>query len=152
MHQVVPAHTCLFWVRCHPSRTFLPKKLEREPQNRPPFFPTAKPHPLNTLTHDSPPLYWLGTSRWCPGPLCMLHFVWICFFLAFTLFLLPLRCLILLYVLVDVYLIWREGWVGFWAHIFFLSSFPGLGVAWAKVFIFLLSPCFLLMAIGLSGH
>ena len=55
-------------------------------------------------------------------------------------------------VLVDVYLIWREGWVGFWAHIFFISSFPRLGIAWAKVFIFLLSPCFLLMAVGLFGH
>ena len=50
--------------------------------------------------------------------------------------------LILLYVLVDIYLLWREGCVGFWAHIFFLSSLLGLGIAWAKAFIFLLSPCF----------
>ena len=93
-------------------------------------------------------MYWLGISRWCLGPLCMLHSVWICLFLAFTLFLLLLRCLILLYVLVDVYLKWREGCVGFWAHIFFLSSFLGLGVAWAKVFICLLSLCFLLYGCG----
>ena len=33
-------------------------------------------------------MYWLGTSRWCPCPLCILHFVWICFFLAYTSFLL----------------------------------------------------------------
>ena len=66
------------------------------------------------------------------------------FLSAFTLFLLPLRCLILLYILVDVYLLWREGCVDFWAHIFFLSSLPRLGIAWAKAFIFLLSPCFLL--------
>ena len=34
-------------------------------------------------------MYWLGTSRWCLGPLCMLHFVWICFFPTFTPFFLP---------------------------------------------------------------
>ena len=33
-------------------------------------------------------MYWLGTSRWCPSPLCMLHSIWIYFFLAFTPFLL----------------------------------------------------------------
>ena len=39
------------------------KKLGREPQNRPPFLPTAKPHPLNTLTYSPPPMYCLGTNR-----------------------------------------------------------------------------------------
>ena len=79
----------------------------------------------------------------------MLHSIWICSFLAFTPFLLPLRCLILLYVLVDVYLLWCEGCVDFWAHIFFLSSLLGLGITRAKAFIFLLSPCFLLYGCGL---
>ena len=64
---------------------------------------------------------------WCLYPLCMLHFVWICFFLAFTPFLLPLFCLILLYVLVGVYLLWREGYVGFWAHVPCLLSFLWTG-------------------------
>ena len=40
MHLVVPTHPYFFWVTCHPSRTFLPKKPEQEPQNR--FFPS--PH------------------------------------------------------------------------------------------------------------
>ena len=53
------------------------------------FLPTAKPHPLKALTRGPPPMYWLGTNRWCSGSLCMLHFVLICFFLAFTAFLLP---------------------------------------------------------------
>ena len=35
-------------------------------------------------------MYWLGTNKWCPGLLCMLHSVWICFFLTFTPFLLSL--------------------------------------------------------------
>ena len=144
MHQLFLGHTYLFWVKCHPNRTFPSKKFKWKPQNRPHFPPTAKPHPQNTLTRGLPPMYWLGTSRWCLDPLCMLHSVWICFFLAFTLFLLPLRCLILLYILVDVYLLWREGCVDFWAHILFLSSLPRLGITWAKAFIFLLSPCFLL--------
>ena len=76
-------------MRCHPSKTSLPKKLEQEPQNRPLFLPTAKPHHLKALTYGPPPMYWLGTSRWYPGPFCMLHSVWICFFQVFTLFLLP---------------------------------------------------------------
>ena len=40
MHLVVPAHPYFFWVACHPSRTFPPKELEQELQNR--FFPS--PH------------------------------------------------------------------------------------------------------------
>ena len=40
MHLVVPIYPYFFWVVCHPSRTFPPKKPEQEPQNR--FFPS--PH------------------------------------------------------------------------------------------------------------
>ena len=47
------------------------------------------PITLNTLTRGPPPMYWLGTSRWCLNPLCMLHFVWSYLFLAFTPFPLP---------------------------------------------------------------
>ena len=54
------------------------------------FLLIARLHPLNPLTYGPPPMYWLGTSRWCLGPICMIHSVWICFFLAFTPFLLPL--------------------------------------------------------------
>ena len=36
-------------------------------------------------------------------------------------------CLILLYVLVDVYLLWREGCVGFWTYVPCLSSLPQTG-------------------------
>ena len=93
-------------------------------------------------------MYWLGTSRWCPDTLSMLHSTWICFFLAFTPFLLPLHCLVLLLVLIDVYPLWCEGYVGFWAHISFLSSLLGLGITQAKTFIFLLSPRFLLYGRG----
>ena len=39
MHLVVPTHPSLFWVVCHPSRTFPPKEFEREPQNRPSLLP-----------------------------------------------------------------------------------------------------------------
>ena len=31
MHLVILTHVYLFWVKCHPSRTFPPKELEREP-------------------------------------------------------------------------------------------------------------------------
>ena len=152
MYQVVLTHTYLFWVKFHPSRTFLPNKLERERKNRHPFLPTAKLHPLNTLTRGSPPMYWLGISRWCPGPLYMLHFVWICFFLAFTLFLLPLYCLVLLLVLIDVILYdVKDAWA---FGLIFPSLHPFLGwvslrwkpssSCWAHAFFF--------MAMGLFSH
>ena len=51
-------------------------------------------------------------------------------------------CLILLYVLADVYLLWHEGCVEFWAHIFCFLPLLGLGIAWVKAFISLPSPCF----------
>lgn len=38
--------------------------------------------------------------------------------------------------------------MGFWAHIVFLSSLLGLGITWAKAFVFLLSPRFLLYCRG----
>ena len=65
MHLVVPTHPSLFWVVCHPNRTFPPKEFEREPQNRFPLLPTARPYPLLPLTHYPPLLYWLDTSWWC---------------------------------------------------------------------------------------
>ena len=74
MHLVIPAHVYFFWMRCHPSRTFLLKELEQEPQNRLPFLPTTRPHPFIPLTRGPPPLYWLGTGRWCLSLVCMLHF------------------------------------------------------------------------------
>ena len=41
-------------------------------------------------------------------------------------------CLILLYVLVGVHLLWREGCVGFWAHVPCLSSFLWTGCCLGK--------------------
>ena len=52
----------LFWVVCHPSRTFALKEFEQEPQNRLSLLPTARSYPLLPLTHDPLPLYWLGTG------------------------------------------------------------------------------------------
>ena len=73
MHLVVPTHHFLFWVVCHPSKTFPPKKFEREPQNKLPLLPTVRPYPYLPLTHDPPLLYWLGTDWWCLA-LHVLHF------------------------------------------------------------------------------
>ena len=63
IHLVIPAHLSLFWVVCHLGRTFLPKELEREPQNRvPPLLPIVRLYPLLSLTHDPLPLYWLNIN------------------------------------------------------------------------------------------
>ena len=52
-------------------------------------------------------------------------------------------CLILLYVLVGVYLLWREGCVGFWAHVLCLLLLLGMllvqkpsSSCWAHAFLF----------------
>ena len=42
------------------------------------FLPTAKPHPLNPLTEGPPPMYWLGISRWCPGPYACATTICVC--------------------------------------------------------------------------
>ena len=55
MHLVVPTHPYFFWVVCHPSRTFFPKELEQEPQNR--FFLSPHCQAMSSLTSDhDPPL------------------------------------------------------------------------------------------------
>ena len=51
-------------------------------------------------------------------------------------------CLILLYVLVGVHLLWREGCVGFWAHVPYLSSFLWTGCCLGKGLHLLVEPCF----------
>ena len=65
MHLVILAHISLFWVVCHPSKTFSSKELEWEPQNQLPLLPTTRPYPLLPLTHVPLPLHWLSTSRGC---------------------------------------------------------------------------------------
>ena len=66
MHLVVPTHHCFFLVVCHPSGTFLPKNLSRNPKIDFSFSPPPD-HTPSPLTHDPPLLYWLGTGWWCLG-------------------------------------------------------------------------------------
>ena len=65
MHLMIPTHLSLFWVVCHPSRTFPSKEFKREPKIGFSLLPTSKPYIFLSLTHDPPLLYWLGTSWWC---------------------------------------------------------------------------------------
>ena len=65
MHLVIPAHISLFWVVCHPNKTFSSKELEWEPKNQLPLLPTTRPYPLLPLTHGPLRLHWLSTSRGC---------------------------------------------------------------------------------------
>ena len=54
------------------------------------FLLIARLHLLNPLTYGPPPMYWLGTSRWCLALSVCSTPSKFCFFLAFTPFLLPL--------------------------------------------------------------
>ena len=62
---MVLTYLSLFWVVCHPSKTFPPKEFERELQNRLSLLPIARPYPFLSLTHDPP------SGAWA---LCVLHF------------------------------------------------------------------------------
>ena len=139
MHLVIPAHLCLFWVVCHPSRTFPPKELKREPQNRLSTSPHRQTIP--SLTSDpwpTPPILagykWVvpepcscSTPIWVhclPGVLTFAvtcGFVWSCY---------GFCCLF--------NSLWREWVIGFsfsTSHFFF-----GLGIAWVWAFSSLIQP------------
>ena len=109
------------------------------------FLPTARPHPLKPLTRGPPSMYWLGTSRRCLGPLCMLYSTWVCFVLAFTLFLLS-PCLFDSALRTGwslSFVVWRMcGLLGSCSLPFILSW---TGRYWAKALFFLPSPCFPLL-------
>ena len=73
IHPTVPPQTCLFWVVCHPSRTYLPKGLGlgQEPQNRSfPLFPPPNHTPFTSyLCPLAPPRPILAGYRLVvPGP------------------------------------------------------------------------------------
>ena len=70
MHLVIPTHLSLFWMVCHPSRIFLPKNFEWEPQNRLSHSPHRQTKPSLTSNPWPPLLYWLGTSWWCLSLVC----------------------------------------------------------------------------------
>ena len=117
--------------------------MSGNPKIDPLFLPTAKPHPLNTLTCGPPPMYWLGTSRWCLGPLCMLHSIWIVFFLALTPFSAASVFVWFYYTFWLVFI--SYGVKNVWASkLIFLAFHPffRLGVAWVKALIFLPNPYF----------
>ena len=71
MHPTVPPKTCLFWVVYHPSRTYLPKGLGQESQNRPfPLSPPPNHTPFTSyLWPMAPPCPILAEYRLVvPGP------------------------------------------------------------------------------------
>ena len=75
MHLVVPTRPYFFRVACYPSRTFPPKKLEQEPQNR--FFPSPHCQTMPSLTSDPWPItsyigWGQASSAWV---LRVLHFL-----------------------------------------------------------------------------
>ena len=131
-----PAHTYYFWVKCHPNRIFPQRNLSGNPKIDPTFSPPRNhtiwiPWPMAHL----PYIGWVQVGG--ALALCACSTLFEFFFLAFTPFLLPLLCLVLLYILVGVYPSWCGGYVGFWAHSFSISFIPRLGIAQVRAFIFI---------------
>ena len=63
MHLVILAHLSIFWVVCHPSRTFLLKELERKPQKR--LFPSPHHQTILSFTFDPWPITLvLARKKW----------------------------------------------------------------------------------------
>ena len=72
MHLVVPTHTYFFLGDMPSKQDISPQRsLSWNPKIDFLFLPTARPHPLIPLTYGLPPMYWLGTSRWCLGLVCV---------------------------------------------------------------------------------
>ena len=73
MHLVVPTYLCFFCMACHPSRTFLPKEPEQEPQNM--FFPS--PHRQTMPSDPWPTTSYIGwvqaSGAWVSRVLHLLH-------------------------------------------------------------------------------
>ena len=63
MHQVVSTCVYIFLGEMSSQQSIFPKGVSIGPPEEIHFLPTAKPHPLNPLTEDPPPMYWLGTYR-----------------------------------------------------------------------------------------
>ena len=77
MHLVILAHLSLFWVVCHPSKTFPLKELERESLNRLP--PSLHRQTIPSLTSDPwPTALALAWYKWVvPEPCACSTFMWI---------------------------------------------------------------------------
>ena len=89
MHQVVLAHTYLFWVRCYPSRTSLPKEVWA---GTPKWTPSFSPLPDHNLWNRWPVAHLpcIGWVQVCGAlaPSVCSTLSELCFFLVFTPFLL----------------------------------------------------------------
>ena len=134
MHLVISTHFSLFWVVCHPSRTFPPKELEQEPHNRlsPSPHHQTIPSLISKLWPTTPVLVgykWVVpepcgcSTSMCVHGLPAVH----AFAMTWGLFWFLLHVLLLIF---D--LLWR-GWVI--GLSFFISCFfPWLGLAWVWTF------------------
>ena len=48
-----------------PAGNFPQNSLSGNPKIGSPLLPIARPYPLLPHTRGAPPLYWLGTGKWC---------------------------------------------------------------------------------------
>ena len=130
---------------------FSQRSLSRNPKIDSIFLPTTRPHPLIPLTCGSPPMYWMGTSRWCLSLLCMFHF-YLNSFLS-SLHAIPAASMFVWF----YYMFWTFWWVfnscsrkdiwvvGLMSLAF--SLLPWLSITWVKALSFLPSPCSLLSCV-----
>ena len=77
MHLVVPTQFCFFRVVCHPSRTFLPKEPEQEPQNRSFPSPHRQTMPSYLWPMTSPCLVLVEYRLVRSGPYACLSFIYV---------------------------------------------------------------------------
>ena len=112
MHLVIPAHLSIFWMVCHPSRTFPLKKLEREPQNKLSHSPYCQTIP--SLTTDPWPIALvLAGYKWVVLEPCVCStFMWVHGLSAIHVFAIALGLVwpLLHVLLLILNLMWRE-WI-----------------------------------------
>ena len=139
MHLVIPTHHYLFWVVCHPSKTFPLKELGWEPQNRLISSPHRKTIP--SLTSDlwtTAPI--LAGYKWVvPKPYAYSTPIWVHYLSGVHTFVIAYgfvwSCCVFY---CSFNSLWR-GWVT-GSSLFASRFFFGLGIAWVWAFSPLIQP------------
>ena len=146
MHLVISTYFSLFWVVYHPSKTFLPKEIERESQNRLSHSPSHQTIP--SLTFGSwPTMPVLAGYKWLvPKPCAFSILMWVHGLFAVHLF--AIACEFVWSSYAFLLLIFNLLWCG-WVWVFILCiSFPSwaIGLAWARALSSLIWPLLLFIA------
>jgi len=146
MHLVIPTHISSFWVVCHPNKTFPPKKLEQESQNRLPI--SSHRQTIPSLTFDPwPTMPILAGYKWVVVEPCACSTpMWVHGLSATHAFAMPIG-LSSLPACSTAYFLLFMAWMCLGLHSLHLVSSPSWVLLRYGPFLHQFSPCFLLLLV-----